>query len=129
MFLLKPGVEPLLDIVRFSKEYNLSDEALPKRSLGKGNDAATERALIRAREKGHWIILQNCQMGPSFMPILEAKLFETTQIIKANENKKHSKKKEEEREEEEEEEEETKIRIDPKFRFWITTQVDEHFPS
>lgn len=122
--MLNGEVDPMTEIVKFSKEYNLSDENLPKKSCGKGQEDYIERGIIRAREKGQWIIIQNCHMCPTIMPILENRLIETCTIMKANENRKKKKD-----DEEDEEDEEQRIRIDPKFRFWITTQTTTHFST
>jgi len=104
----------------------MSDDNLPKRSLGKGQEKNADAAICRARERGQWIILQNCHMSPSFMPILETRVVETAHVLKINETKK---KKKDEEEDDEEEDGDKRIRIDPKFRFWITTRPDSKFPT
>jgi len=71
---------------------------------------------MRSREKGQWIILQNCQNNPNFLYLLEERILETAIFMKSIENKKKKK----EDADEEEEDEEQKIKIDPKFRFWFT---------
>jgi len=120
-----PGIDLMSEFVKFSKEYNnLSDENVVKKSLGLDQTKTCENALIKAREKGQWIIFQNCHLCKPFLQTFETRIAETISIVKSNENKK--KKKEEE---EEEEEEENKIRIDPKFRMWATTKSIADFPS
>lgn len=125
VFIMGQGTDPMSEFVKFSKEYNnLSDENVVKKSLGVDQTKTCENALIKAREKGQWIIFQNCHLSKPFMQTFETRIAETISLVKANENKK--KKKEEE---EEDEEEEQKIRIDPKFRMWATTRPDANFPS
>jgi len=97
-----PGTDPMSEFVKFSKEYNnLSDENVVKKSLGVDQTKSCENALIKAREKGQWIIFQNCHLSNQFMQTFETRIAETISLVKANENKK--KKKEEEEEDEEEE--------------------------
>lgn len=74
MFLLQGGFDPLPEVVKFSKEYNLSDENFPKRSLGVGQEDYAEKCILKAREKGQWIMLQNLDVCPSFHGLLENRL-------------------------------------------------------
>jgi len=38
LFILAPNMDPVGEISKFSKEFNLSDENLPKKSVGVGMD-------------------------------------------------------------------------------------------
>lgn len=129
VFILSPGADPLTEIIKFSRDFNLSDDALPKRSLGKAQEKIAEQSLLRAREKGHWIILQNCHMCPAFLPILEGKVVETAAVCKNEPGKGQKKMKDDDDEDDNNEEDEQKIKVDNKFRIWITTSPDENFPS
>lgn len=117
IFILSSGADPLAEIVKFSKKLNKSEDDLPKKSLGKGQERAADEAIKKSRLEGKWIILQNCHMCPSFMPLLETRVVETTNNYKAKKA-----------DADEKEEDETKI-VNPQFRFWITTMPDENFPT
>lgn len=125
IFILSAGADPLAEIVKFSKEKAKTEDDLPKKSLGKGQEKVAENAILSARQKGQWIILQNCHMCPSFMPALESKVVDTTTYWKEQQNAKN--KKGEEGEEQEEFDEDKQVH--PDFRFWITTMPDEKFPT
>jgi len=112
-----------------------SDDDLPKKSLGKGQEKAADTAIKRARLEGKWIILQNCHMCPSFLPILESRIVETgvnyKKIYEKSSKKEKGDKNEKEEEDQQQNEEEIdeESKIDPQFRFWITTMPDENFPT
>jgi len=107
--------------VKFSKELGKTEDDLPKKSLGKGQEKSADASIVSARSTGKWIILQNCHMCPSFMPILESKVVDTT----ANFKNQCKARKDDDPEDEIEEDK----KVNPNFRFWITTMPDEKFPT
>lgn len=127
IFILSSGADPLAEIMKFAKEKGKNEDDIPKKSLGKGQEKDAGNAIKMARTSGKWIILQNCHMCPSFMPILEASVVETS----VNE-KKYKKKDEDSKEEEEnkgEVDDDPDKVVNENFRFWITTMPDEKFPT
>lgn len=40
-------------------------------SLGQGQTDKAKAAITEGMKQGQWILLQNCHLSPSFMPILE----------------------------------------------------------
>lgn len=127
IFILSTGADPLAEIIKFSKELNKTDEDYHKLSLGKGQEKVADSFIKSTRKNGQWIILQNCHMCPSFLPILESKVVETTNLTKGA-KKKDSKKEEEDEAEADDEVDEDK-KVNKNFRFWITTMPDERFPT
>lgn len=74
IFILSPGADPLMNLLRFSREKKISQEKLFIISLGQGQEIVAERAIEAAAKTGGWTILQNCHLGKSFMPALEKKI-------------------------------------------------------
>jgi len=123
VFIQEKGADPLVEIIKFSKDFNISDDNMSKKSVGRGQNDNIDKALCKAREKGQWIVIQNCHIDSSFYPILEYRMNETINAIKQSENKKKKKD-----EEDEEEEDEQKLRVDPKFRLYLSLKATDNFP-
>jgi len=123
IFILSTGADPLAEIMKFAKKMNKSEDDIPKKSLGKGQEKTADECIKKSRLEGKWCILQNCHMCPSFMPLLETRVVETTN------NCKSSKKKDEDDNKAEVEEDEKANFVHKQFRFWITTMPDENFPT
>jgi len=68
-------------------------------SLGQGQSEIARNKIRKAAEEGDtWVVLQNCHLAPSFMPILDNLL------------------------------EEIKEDKDSKFRIWLTSMPSDKFP-
>lgn len=68
IIVLSAGADPMTDIIKVANERKVKYESI---SLGAGQ-AQKACAAIRAAQKTQtWVILQNCHLSPSFMPILD----------------------------------------------------------
>lgn len=74
-------------------------------SLGQGQGPRAEECIAEARIKGYWVLLQNCHLYPSWMPVLkdicEQLEIKTKGVSKTN----------------------------PAFRLWLTSYPSESFPA
>lgn len=70
VFILSPGSDPINDIIEYSKVMGFS-RRFESISLGRGQEKIAIDALESTRNKGGWILLQNCHLAPSFMGRLE----------------------------------------------------------
>lgn len=68
IFILSPGSDPMNLILHASEMLNTTVESI---SLGQGQGPKAEKLIQRAKEKGTWIVLQNCHLAPSWMNTLE----------------------------------------------------------
>ncbi|CAD2219007.1 dynein heavy chain [Angomonas deanei] len=71
IFINSPGSDPMNDLLRFAESVNMLKK-LDKVSLGQGQGKKAEELISNARERGQWILLQNCHLATSWMPTLEA---------------------------------------------------------
>ncbi|XP_072903303.1 LOW QUALITY PROTEIN: dynein axonemal heavy chain 11 [Hemitrygon akajei] len=72
-FILSPGVDPLKDVEALGKKlgFTIDSGKLHNVSLGQGQEAIAEQALVKASKEGHWIILQNIHLMAKWLSILE----------------------------------------------------------
>jgi len=68
IFVLSPGSDPLANLTRFAKE---KDKKMAAISLGQGQEPIAEKAINDAKNSGEWVVLQNCHLSRTFMPMLE----------------------------------------------------------
>jgi dynein heavy chain len=68
IFLLSPGSDPVTDFLKFAKEMEKKSESI---SLGQGQGVKAEQLVKAAESKGTWVLLQNCHLAASWMPMLE----------------------------------------------------------
>ncbi|KAJ0405408.1 hypothetical protein ATCC90586_009447 [Pythium insidiosum] len=68
VFILSPGSDPMSAVLKFADSLQQKCEAI---SLGQGQGPIAERLISRAREAGTWVVLQNCHLAPSWMPVME----------------------------------------------------------
>jgi len=95
IFVLSPGADPMTELQKLSVIKNVKWASL---SLGQGQSEKAKEAILLAQEQGTWVVLQNCHLAPSFMPILDGII---EQIV---EDKGSS------------------------FRIWLTSMPSEKFP-
>lgn len=74
IFILSVGADPLENLLKLSREIGKKTEEIFIISLGQGQGGPALKALEIAALEGGWVILQNCHLGKSFMPVLEKKL-------------------------------------------------------
>mmetsp|Transcript_44339 Transcript_44339/g.86753 ORF Transcript_44339/g.86753 Transcript_44339/m.86753 type:complete len:4144 (+) Transcript_44339:98-12529(+) len=70
IFVLSVGADPTGLLLRFAKDCNFT-EKLKIISLGQGQGENAKRLITDAKQKGEWVLLQNCHLAKSFMPELE----------------------------------------------------------
>ena len=70
VFILSPGSDPINDIKDFTVAMGF-ERKFEFVSLGRGQEKKAVDGLESARNKGGWILLQNCHLAPSFMGKLE----------------------------------------------------------
>ncbi|DBA04478.1 TPA: LOW QUALITY PROTEIN: hypothetical protein N0F65_010074 [Lagenidium giganteum] len=68
VFILSPGSDPMSSVLKFADSLRQKAETI---SLGQGQGPIAERMIVRAREAGTWVVLQNCHLAPSWMPAME----------------------------------------------------------
>jgi dynein heavy chain, axonemal len=73
VFILSPGVDPILEIEKLALKKGLKNKMTPL-SLGEGQGQLAEAAIKNAIDEGGWVILQNCHLAISWMPVLEKKI-------------------------------------------------------
>lgn len=70
IFINSAGSDPMNDLLRFAETMRMSKK-LDKVSLGQGQGKKAEELIRSARERGQWVLLQNCHLASSWMPVLE----------------------------------------------------------
>lgn len=70
VFILSPGTDPLTDIEKLSRKQGIQ-VACTSLSLGQGQEKAANDAVTNAKQKGEWVVLQNCHLAPSFLSTIE----------------------------------------------------------
>jgi dynein heavy chain len=68
IFILSPGSDPMLMIIKFAEENEIPMKAL---SLGQGQGPIAEKMVESSSADGSWVVLQNCHVYPSWMNKLE----------------------------------------------------------
>jgi dynein heavy chain len=99
IFILSSGSDPNKDLDILAGDMNM-DSKLKRIALGQGQGKKASMMIERASIAGEWVMLQNCHLSISWMPVLE-------QIC---ENFDASK-------------------IHPDFRLWLTSMPSESFPA
>ncbi|RYH30478.1 hypothetical protein EON65_05000, partial [archaeon] len=68
VFILSPGSDPMGAVFRAADMLKTTVDPI---SLGQGQGPKAEKLIQRAKEKGTWVVLQNCHLAPSWMTTLE----------------------------------------------------------
>jgi dynein heavy chain len=68
VFILSAGSDPMGAVFRAAEALKTNVDPI---SLGQGQGPKAERLIMRAKEKGTWVVLQNCHLAPSWMTTLE----------------------------------------------------------
>ena len=70
LLLLSPGMDPSQSLRELS--LSVAQRSRPvELSLGQGQGPLAERAVDKAMELGHWVLLQNCHLMPTWLPRLQ----------------------------------------------------------
>jgi dynein heavy chain len=68
VFILSAGSDPMGAVFRAGEQLKTTVDPI---SLGQGQGPKAEKLIQRARQKGTWVVLQNCHLAPSWMTTLE----------------------------------------------------------
>jgi dynein heavy chain len=98
IFVLSAGADPMADLLRLAAKLGMTERKVAV-SLGQGQGPKADAALNEGKERGMWVILQNCHLSVSWMPRLEALV-----------------------------EELDPEKISAEFRLWLTTMPSNDFP-
>lgn len=70
IYILSSGSDPMADIQRLGEQLQMLQHINPI-SLGQGQGPKAISGIKAGSETGKWVLLQNCHLGVSFMPVLE----------------------------------------------------------
>eukprot|EP00397_Hematodinium_sp_SG-2012_P000066 GEMP01000066.1.p1 GENE.GEMP01000066.1~~GEMP01000066.1.p1 ORF type:complete len:3524 (+),score=879.37 GEMP01000066.1:529-10572(+) len=98
IFILVSGSDPVADMLRFADEMGMSKK-METISLGQGQGPRAARLIDEAKQKGGWVLLQNCHLSISWMPELE-RICEQVNMDEMN----------------------------PDYRLWLTSMPSKAFP-
>jgi dynein heavy chain len=99
IFVLSSGSDPNKELDILADDMNMSDR-LRRIALGQGQGKKAATMIEKGCIAGDWVMLQNCHLSVSWMPVLE-QICEQMDIS----------------------------RIHPEFRLWLTSMPSEHFPT
>jgi len=71
IFVLSSGADPMAELIRLATKLDMNDRKSAV-SLGQGQGPKAEAAIQDGKDRGMWVILQNCHLAVSWMPKLEA---------------------------------------------------------
>ena len=84
LFVLSPGVDPLIQLKQFAIQCNRQDE-FHDLALGQGQADAAKQLILDGSQKGWWVYLGNCHLMLSWMDAFEG-IIEEISLSKINEN-------------------------------------------
>ena len=105
VFILSKGADPMRELEKLAIVHGIvKNNKFKYLALGQGQAKLAENMLTNGLSRGHWVVLQNCHLMPSWLPTLEKFIYDLQQTN--NTNKK----------------------IDVNFRLWLTTDPTTTFP-
>ena len=75
VFILSPGADPASDIFKLAAKVGM-DKKLKFMALGQGQGPIAASMLDMGAQRGHWVMLQNCHLLPSWLKSLEKLLLQ-----------------------------------------------------
>merc|ERR1719446_1771802 len=77
VFVLSPGADPATDIFKMASKLGF-DRKMKFMALGQGQGPVAQSMLEQGSQRGHWVMLQNCHLLPSWLKTLEKLLEQNT---------------------------------------------------
>ncbi|XP_076039498.1 dynein axonemal heavy chain 7-like [Oratosquilla oratoria] len=71
IFLLTPGADPTNLLLKFAEDQGMGGDRTQGVSLGQGQGPVARKLIEEGVRIGTWVLLQNCHLAKSFMPLLE----------------------------------------------------------
>lgn len=99
LFILSPGVDPLIELRRLADSNKIPEDSFRDLALGQGQTEAARSLILEGSEKGWWVYLGNCHLMISWMGEFES-IFEDISLTAIN----------------------------PKFRLWLSSDPHPKFP-
>eukprot|EP00746_Dinoflagellata_sp_MGD_P065943 gnl/MRDRNA2_/MRDRNA2_27403_c0_seq1.p1 gnl/MRDRNA2_/MRDRNA2_27403_c0~~gnl/MRDRNA2_/MRDRNA2_27403_c0_seq1.p1 ORF type:complete len:868 (-),score=166.51 gnl/MRDRNA2_/MRDRNA2_27403_c0_seq1:73-2433(-) len=75
IFILTTGADPMTELLKLAEEVHMRDK-VALISLGQGQGPKANAAIENSMQNGSWVVLQNCHLATSYMPMLEAKVLD-----------------------------------------------------
>lgn len=73
-FILSAGADPISSVEQMAKAKDMYDGKFARIALGQGQDIVAEACLEEGHKNGHWVVLENIHLMPTWCKRLEKKL-------------------------------------------------------
>jgi dynein heavy chain len=96
IIVLSAGADPMTELQKLADE---EQQRVSPVSLGQGQAEVAKAKIRESQEIHQWVVLQNCHLSPSFMPVLDGLIEKMAELEPTS-----------------------------KFRLWLTSMPSERFP-
>jgi dynein heavy chain len=73
IFILSPGSDPLTEVFKLGDLLGKT-KSIDILALGQGQEATASEFINLAKEKGRWVVLQNCHLAPKYLTVIEREM-------------------------------------------------------